>query len=453
MPGKIFISYRRDDQPANATLVRDRLATVYGDDQVFMDVAHLLSGENFPQRLEQELAGCDVLLAVIGPRWLELLDARTANGDRDYVKEEIATALERRIIVVPLLVAGASLPSAAQLPSELHALVARQTHKLVHESTKRDISDLVTAIDTLRERQRGEAGAALLATSPAPGASARGMTIWTMLALAVLGLGIGVAAVHFGLPLPVWPGVSGKSTVASTSPAGERCPPGALTLSDVRVMSAAKAGQSAFGSSPPLNPSVKATVSGMLKSYACQSFSNYYAKRIGPSDDIVTSKTYIVENSTELTFENVVYGNVCGSIRYEAKQLPDSNASKTVAKAFFDFTKEIQNDMIAALPDIGNQADNMVSRYMPGGNDLPVPSTENLANLTAQYQNRLINHYDGFVDKQRWTAGETQEFIVSTKCLRPLPVATGPNLNIFSNYKAAFADYQKFEADIDRQFK
>jgi hypothetical protein len=224
-------------------------------------------------------------------------------------------------------------------------------------------------------------------------------------------------------------------------------------LSDVRVLSAARAGQSAFGSRLPLNPFVSTTLNSIMKSYACQFFVNYYASRIGLSNDIVASKSYIVEDSTELTFENVVYGNVCGSIRYESKRLPDGNASTSIKKAFFDFTKEVQNDVISAAPDIADQASNMVSHYMPSGTDLPVPSTENLTNLTLRYQNRLINHYDAFVDKQRWTAGETQEFLVSTKCLRPLPVATGPNLGVFSKYKAAFADYQKFEADLDRQFK
>ena len=44
MPGKIFISYRRDDDPSAAARVRDGLAARFGKSELFIDVDNLLAG-------------------------------------------------------------------------------------------------------------------------------------------------------------------------------------------------------------------------------------------------------------------------------------------------------------------------------------------------------------------------------------------------------------------------
>jgi hypothetical protein len=110
MPGKIFINYRRDDERAMAVRIRDRLAQTFGDANVFMDVDNLRPGQRFDVELEKALNQTDIFLAVIGPRWTELLAERQASGERDYVREEIAKALERSIIVVPVLIEQTLLP-------------------------------------------------------------------------------------------------------------------------------------------------------------------------------------------------------------------------------------------------------------------------------------------------------------------------------------------------------
>jgi hypothetical protein len=51
--------------------------------------------ERFDEELAKALRRCDVLIAVIGEHWMELLKAKTANGERDHVREEIAAALQR----------------------------------------------------------------------------------------------------------------------------------------------------------------------------------------------------------------------------------------------------------------------------------------------------------------------------------------------------------------------
>jgi len=75
----VFISYRRNDIAAVAGRVSDRLAQEFGRDSLFMDVDSIPLGVNFAKALEDEVAKCDVLLAIIGPDWL---DARDKDGQR-----------------------------------------------------------------------------------------------------------------------------------------------------------------------------------------------------------------------------------------------------------------------------------------------------------------------------------------------------------------------------------
>ncbi len=154
MPGKIFISYRRDDEPSAAARVRDGLAGKFGKTAMFMDVDNLLAGQRFDDELAKALKECDVLVAIIGGKWTDILAAKTAAGERDYVREEIGAALERRIVVIPVRVGSdgllAPLPRPTELPDDIHELVQHQKHDVVHEKLGRDVGDLAAAIAALR---------------------------------------------------------------------------------------------------------------------------------------------------------------------------------------------------------------------------------------------------------------------------------------------------------------
>jgi len=80
--GKIFISYRHEDAPGDARGIRDRVRDAFGAANVFMDVDRILAGQRFDLELKKALAKCDVLIAVIGSRWMELLSdyGSAANG-------------------------------------------------------------------------------------------------------------------------------------------------------------------------------------------------------------------------------------------------------------------------------------------------------------------------------------------------------------------------------------
>ena len=160
MPGKIFVNYRRDDARDMAARIRDRLAARFGDANVFMDVDNLRPGQRFDRELEKALAKTDVFLAVIGSRWHELLTERQASGDHDYVREEIAGALQRGILVIPVVIEQTRLPSHDTLPGDMRDVVLHQKHVVSHERFGRDVAELVEAIRFGRAedaRKRAEA--------------------------------------------------------------------------------------------------------------------------------------------------------------------------------------------------------------------------------------------------------------------------------------------------------
>ena len=144
--GKIFISYRRDDSAGHAGRVHDRLVAEFGRDLLFMDVDAIPLGSNFVKVLKDEVARCDVLLAVIGPQWL---DARDKEGHRrlenpsDFVRVEIGAALQRDIPVIPILLEGVSVPKADELPPEMRELSSRNGLHVRHVSFHQDMDTLI----------------------------------------------------------------------------------------------------------------------------------------------------------------------------------------------------------------------------------------------------------------------------------------------------------------------
>lgn len=150
----IFLSYRRDDSAANAGRLFDWLARQFGRDRIFLDTDKIAFGAEFPRVLEERLAASDLLLAVIGPQWLTIADAAGPRLDQpdDYVRREISTALARRIRVVPVLVRGARMPAAQELPPVLRPLAERNAARLDDASFERDFDALV---DDILGRRRG----------------------------------------------------------------------------------------------------------------------------------------------------------------------------------------------------------------------------------------------------------------------------------------------------------
>jgi hypothetical protein len=145
----IFISYRRDDSEGEAGRLSDDLAQTFQEGSVFMDVNAIQPGRDFRKAIDESIHKCSVLLAVVGRDWLESKNAsgqRRLDEETDFVRLEIASALQRDIPVVPVLVRGARMPSADQLPADLRELAYRNAVELTHARWKSDVRVLIQAL-------------------------------------------------------------------------------------------------------------------------------------------------------------------------------------------------------------------------------------------------------------------------------------------------------------------
>jgi tetratricopeptide (TPR) repeat protein len=149
MAARIFINYRREDSTATAGRLQDRLGQTFGRKTLFMDVDHIPPGVDFVTHLNNQVAACDVFLAIIGPNWLNVANEK---GDRrldaaeDFVAIEIAAALARNIRVIPVLIDGARMPKEGELPKSLKPLARRQAIDLRHTHFGRDADALIEKI-------------------------------------------------------------------------------------------------------------------------------------------------------------------------------------------------------------------------------------------------------------------------------------------------------------------
>jgi hypothetical protein len=124
---KIVISYRRSDSDAVAGRIRDRLAGRFGDQSIFMDIENIPFGTDFRQHIKGELLSCDLVLVIVGPKWLGPGKGRRFRiwEESDPVRIELETALQKDIPVVPVLVNGARMPAPSDLPESLQDFAFR----------------------------------------------------------------------------------------------------------------------------------------------------------------------------------------------------------------------------------------------------------------------------------------------------------------------------------------
>src|SRR4051794_22317112 len=175
-PNRIFMSYRRQETEWPAGWLFDRLAEHFHRAEVFKDIDSIEPGDDFVDVITTAVQSCDVLLALIGDRWLTMTDGegrRRIDDPDDFVRVEIEAALSRNVRVVPILVYGARMPRVHDLPGSLAGLVRRQALELTATHFDADLTRLLKVLDmTLAEvRDRpvinGPALADAAATAPA----------------------------------------------------------------------------------------------------------------------------------------------------------------------------------------------------------------------------------------------------------------------------------------------
>ena len=150
--GQIFISYRREETAYPAGWLFDRLAGQFGEGRVFKDVDSIQPGDDFTQVITAAVESSAVLLALIGNRWLTITgdDGRPRLDDPgDFVRLEIETALARNVRVVPILIEGARMPRADQLPASMAKLVHRQALELSPGRFNADTGPLLRMLERI----------------------------------------------------------------------------------------------------------------------------------------------------------------------------------------------------------------------------------------------------------------------------------------------------------------
>jgi hypothetical protein len=142
----LFISYRREDAAADAGRLFDDLVRRCRRDRVFMDL-EIPPGADFREVLAEKLDTCDVVLALVGPRWLGAANpgsgGRRLDDPSDFVRMEIATALEKKKSVIPVILPGASIPRCEELPEAIRGLAWKNAFDLRRNRWAVDVNELV----------------------------------------------------------------------------------------------------------------------------------------------------------------------------------------------------------------------------------------------------------------------------------------------------------------------
>jgi TIR domain len=197
---RVFISYRRDDAAGYAGRLEEALERRLGHGSVFRDVLDIAPGEDFVQAIRARLSGAKAVLVLIGPRWAgtDAAGQRRIDDEQDFVRLEVAAALDSGAQVVPVLLPGAEMPAEASLPAPLQALARRNALSLGDAHWDADIARLAHSIGLPQPRSRWPlaAAAAVLAAAlvggwvalrpdaapapptPAPDAGERLLGVW-----------------------------------------------------------------------------------------------------------------------------------------------------------------------------------------------------------------------------------------------------------------------------------
>jgi hypothetical protein len=166
VPGRIFVSYRHEDTAYPAGWLYDRLADHFGIDHIFKDIDAIEPGDDLIEVITTAVGSCDVLLALIGDRWLTVTGQdgrRRLDNPFDFVRLEIEAALSRDVRVIPIVVDDAQMPRADELPPSLASLAHRQALELSPTRFDTDTRRLLQVLDQVvaeaQEQARQEAGA------------------------------------------------------------------------------------------------------------------------------------------------------------------------------------------------------------------------------------------------------------------------------------------------------
>jgi hypothetical protein len=149
---KIFISYRREDAESALSSVIPELRKAFGAENITLDILSIPAGENVPEYISRAICSSDVVLVLIGERWLDASQdgVRRLDDPSDFVRMEIETAQNSKIQIVPVLLGGARMPKEHELPQAINQLAVRNGVQVRWgRDFERDIEELITSLKAI----------------------------------------------------------------------------------------------------------------------------------------------------------------------------------------------------------------------------------------------------------------------------------------------------------------
>ena len=132
MSADIFISYRHGTTDSwIAGRLHDRLESEFA---VYFDTNRQANdfGDDFAEGIDEALASCRVVFAIIGKDWTSPEGLRRLNQPNDWVRRELRIALESRdrVRVVPLFAGFEKMPDLSGVPEDLGSLPRKNAYPL-----------------------------------------------------------------------------------------------------------------------------------------------------------------------------------------------------------------------------------------------------------------------------------------------------------------------------------
>jgi hypothetical protein len=150
---RIFLSFRKVDERVGRDRVYRALVDAFGTDQVFKSGVSIPAGVEFADVLLQQAAGCEVMVVLIGPRWVGATGAdgaRLLDREDDWVRREITTSFRSGNRVIPVLLGDATrLPAVGDVPAELAQLAGSQFIRVEDSNPGAGLASLVAELSAL----------------------------------------------------------------------------------------------------------------------------------------------------------------------------------------------------------------------------------------------------------------------------------------------------------------
>ena len=147
---RVFISYRRSDTEYIAAILHYACVDAFDEDSVFKDTESIASGADFTRSIQSYVDKCNAMLVLIGNEWLSTKDSageRRLFKEDDWVRKEVEAGLANdEMQVIPVLVQGAVMPSADELPPSLKELAKRNAVTVRAPELGEDLEKLVHSI-------------------------------------------------------------------------------------------------------------------------------------------------------------------------------------------------------------------------------------------------------------------------------------------------------------------